>query len=810
MKRNEAERRFMIIYTVLAFVFLVAGVSAPYPALVLLGTIPEMVVCWAIFGVQWKDEKIRATVFTGMCLISLICFGVMTMSMNIVVPLLAVALVLIGLFNIPQLLGLWSAAAVLMFLLHMFVLKTYCVHSLNDYLIVFHQLFCMALLFYLENSLIKRNIENNRQLLDNIEILKGSERSKDEFMASVSHEFRTPLNAICGMGELILRSGVPEEVQKSAESILTSGRNMQAFVSDVFDYVEIESGKMTVQEAEYSFSALLMDIADISNAQIVEKKLDIIIDCDANIPRTMVGDSEKIRKVIMYLMNNAIKFTEKGCVLLAVSVRKESYGVNLCITVRDTGIGMSKEDIRKVFTDFSRIDAEADSQYGGVGLGLTLTRRLVEMMRGLVSVKSELGVGSEFKIVIPQKVTDSSPIAEIPDKEHVKAIGYINIEKYSVPELRSLYVKWITDTEKRLGISIQLSTNFSELKRRMESQTFSHLFTVIDEYRQEPAFFEEMSMKMPVIVVMGREDEEQPGDRIIVVYKPFTILSVVNALAGHSQRIRKGTSIGAFGAPEAKVLVVDDTVVNLKVMEGLLKQYRITPYTAASGAAALSMAGNIRFDLIILDYMMPGMDGVAVLKALRAMNDEHYKKVPVVCLTANAVTGAKEQLLAAGFDEFMAKPVEVGKLEQVLRSYLPGELLKPVEELEKVQTEAGRKEKQGSERPSKIDRVMGENYCCGQDNYHEILKVFCEYGAEKRRELQKLYERKDWSGYAIEIHALKSTSLGIGAVGLSEQAKILELAAKEENEAVLFEKHDAMMKEYRYVLTEIADSLENN
>lgn len=818
MNRNEAERKFLIVYSILALFFLALGVTAPVPLLILLGTVPEMAVCWVLYGGQKSDGKTRAVVMTVCALVSTTCFGAMSYSMDVLLPLFAVVLAMVGLFNIRRLLGLWVAEVVLMFLYHLLVRRTYPHDSLSGFLTMLYQIFCLALMYYLEKSLIQKNIERNRQLMGMIVSLQESEHSKDEFMSSVSHELRTPLNIICGMGELIARSDVPEEVQGSAANILASGRGMQEFVSDVFDYMEIERGRLALREEEYNFASLLMNIVDIADAQNAEKKLDIIIDCDANIPCAMVGDSEKIRKVIMCLMSNAIKFTDKGFVSLKVSVRKETYGVNLCIGIKDTGIGMSKEDVDRIFTDFNRVDGEADSRHRGVGLGLTLTRRLVEIMKGLINVTSEPGVGSEFRVVIPQRVTDGRPMVEVPDRERIKVLIYINIEKYSMPELRSAYVKWIRDVEKKMGIGMELITDISQCKRMVENNSYTQLVTTLDEYRQEPWYFEMISKKLPVIMVMERDEQAVIGGNFIVIYKPLTILSAVEALAGHSQRVRDQAREDGFKAPEAKVLVVDDTVMNLKVMEGLLKKYDIVPYTVTSGAAALNVVNSIRFDLIFMDYMMPGMDGVAALKELRTMEDTHYRTLPVICLTANAVSGAREQMIGQGFDDFLAKPVDVTRLEEILRAWLPEERLKaadssPAEAKAAGSSPAGetaapQERKAYEERPSRIDRVIGENYCGGKESYQEILKVFYEYGAEKRRELKKLYEQKNWSGYAIEVHALKSTALGIGAVELSELAKTLELAAKQENEPILEQNHETAMKEYRAVLTEIAEGLE--
>lgn len=403
VNKSETERKFLIVYTVLAMGFLIVGVlmSTAFP--VFLGTVPEVLFCWGIFRFQRGDSTSRAVIMTVSCLVTMAFFGVMVTSMDILVPLFAVLLVMIGMFNSNMLLGLWAADAALMFLYHVLIQKSYDFDSGDDYLRLFYQLFCLAMMLYLEEVMIHKNIERKRQMSEKIELLQESERSKDEFISAVFRKFKNPLNEVCDRGGSILKSELPDEAREAAENILASGRNMQELVRDASDYVEIERGRLALKEEVYSFVALIKDITDTTNALNADKKLEIIIDCDAGIPHAMVGDSGKIRRIIICLMSNAIKYTRKGSVTLHVSAHEESFGVNLCINVRDTGVGMTKETVAGILSDFGRKDAGADSRFRGVGVSLALTGRFVEMMKGSINVTSEPGAGSEFSVVIPQK-----------------------------------------------------------------------------------------------------------------------------------------------------------------------------------------------------------------------------------------------------------------------------------------------------------------------------------------------------------------------------------------------------------------------
>lgn len=405
VSKSETERKFLIVYTILALAFLIAGVSAETAFPMFLGTVPEIMFCWGIYGFHRGDRTSRAVIMTVSSLVTMAFFGVMVTSMDILVPLFAVLLVMTRMFNSSLLLGLWAADAALMFLYHLFIQKSYDFDSWDDYLRLFYQLSCLAVMLYLEEVMIRRNIERKRQMSEKIELLQKSERSRDEFVSGVFRKFKNPLNSVCDKGELVLRRDVPDEVREAAENILTSGRNMQELVRDASDYVEIESGRLALKEESYSSASLARDIMDAANARNTDKKLEIIVDFDEGIPRSMVGDREKIYRVIMCLMSNAIKYTLKGSVTLRAFAREEPIGINLCISVRDTGVGMTKETVAGILSDFGRKDAEADSRFGGVGISLVLAGRLVEMMKGSIDVTSEPGGGSEFNVVIPQKVT---------------------------------------------------------------------------------------------------------------------------------------------------------------------------------------------------------------------------------------------------------------------------------------------------------------------------------------------------------------------------------------------------------------------
>ncbi|MCI9079961.1 MAG: response regulator [Lachnospiraceae bacterium] len=812
------ERKVLTIYMIFVVLLFVTQVLVYGNASFIIWTFPEVVTCWVVYFVGIKDKKARAYIYTSMALVSFFGYGVAASSLFSLLPSFGVLLVLTGLFNIPGLLGMVSALAMLLAAYHAFVVQSFDITGRDALVNSLQQLIPMFIMIYLVWFLIKKDFIMNKMLLETIETLRQAEHSKDEFMANVSHEIRTPLNTICGMSELSLREELPPGIRENLFDIQVAGRNLQAIVSDVLDFSELETGKLAIVEESYNFTSILNDVLNIAIAQNEEKKLEIVVNYDVNLPCGLVGDSEKIRRIFSGLVNNAIKFTEKGCVTISVSGRKEDYGINLCVNVKDTGIGMSQEGVEKLLTNFSQADTRKNRQQTGMGLGIAITRKITDMMNGFLSIKSEEGAGSEFQFVIPQKIDDEKPVIELKDSANIKAACYINQEKYGMAEIRDSYMDCIKNIARQLELDFTTCQNLPELKRRIERRHFTHLFITVDEYREDQVFFEKLAGDINVIIFINREEDIGISGAFLRIYKPFYVLSVVTALNGGKMVQRIDGShymVHKFTAPDASVLVVDDNVMNLKVMEGLLRPYKVKFYTAGGGSEALVMLDRMYFDLVFMDHMMPGMDGVETLHHIRGKNGKFFQKVPVVALTANAIGGAREMFLSEGFQDFVAKPVEVSTLERVLKKFIPEEriIIKTAEETEAEEAIYRNSGINGEEAAvnsnAVIDIQMGISYSGGvYEDYIDVIRLYYKSGLEKRKQMQELFEACEWNDYTIMVHALKSTSLGIGAKELSEMAKEQEKAGKENNTEYLLANHNQLMDAYDRVLSEIASNKE--
>ena len=399
------------------------------------------------------------------------------------------------------------------------------------------------------------------KLLDMSERAIAASEAKSSFLSNMSHEIRTPINAVLGMNEMILRECDDNNILAYANSIRTAGSTLLGLVNDILDFSKIEAGKMEIIPVDYDLSSVINDLVNMIQTKADDNGLRLELDINSSVPKLLHGDEVRIKQIITNLLTNAVKYTEKGTVTLSIDYTgdpEKEDSVILEIAVIDTGIGIKKEDMNKLFSAFDRIEEERNRKIEGTGLGMNITKRLLEMMGSELIVESIYGMGSKFSFEIEQTV-----------------------------------VKW-----DKLG-------------------------SYAEAYKES----------------IGKREKY------------------------HEQ----------FRAPTAQVLVVDDTAMNLMVFKNLLKQTKVKIDTASSGDEGLSMSYNKKYDIIFLDHMMPEKNGIETLHELRSRPDDPNLKTPTVCLTANAISGAREQYLAEGFDDYLTKPIDPERLEAMLLEYLPGD-----------------------------------------------------------------------------------------------------------------------------------------
>ena len=511
---------------------------------------------------------------------------------------------------------------------------------------------------------IRDDIYESEELKKAKAMAEEASRAKSDFLANMSHEIRTPINAVLGMNEMILRECGDKHILAYAEDVKAAGNTLLGIINDILDFSKIEAGKIEIIPVEYDLSDNLNDLVTMIQVRAESKNLSLVLRFDSHLPKRLYGDEVHIKQIVTNILTNAVKYTEKGSVTFSLGferIEEAPDEVLLNVSVEDTGIGIKQEDLKKLFSEFERIEEKRNRKIEGTGLGMAITRKLLRMMGTDLQVHSVYGSGSRFFFSLRQKVVSWEPLGDYKEahQEHL-----------------------------------------SERKKYQEK----------------------------------------------------------------------------FIAPDACVLVVDDTPLNLVVFKGLLKQTQMQIDTACDGDEGISLSQEKKYDIIFLDHMMPGKDGIETLKYMKAMPDNPNRDTPVISLTANAISGAREEYLAAGFQDYLTKPVDSTKLESVLLQYLPKEKVRVREEgTEDIASE-------GTALPSwlheleGIDTQEGVGHCGSEAAYLDTVKVFAESASSGIEDIEGYFQSEDWPNYTTKVHALKSTARIIGARLLSEMAKRLEYA----------------------------------
>lgn len=545
---------------------------------------------------------------------------------------------------------------------------------------------------------------------------ESANQAKSNFLAQMSHEIRTPINAILGMNEMILRQP-QKEVREYASNIDEAGKTLLALINSILDFSKIEDGKMEILNVEYDTSSVINNLVQSISGRAAAKGLDLVMDIDPKIPASLVGDDVRLTQIMMNLMTNAVKYTERGSVTLSMTAAEsDEQRILLSVDVKDTGIGIKEEDIDKLAVSFQRVDEERNRNIEGTGLGISIVTRLLDMMDSRLIIKSTYGVGSDFSFRVWQDIADPTPIGNINERLEES-------RKQTVPQVR-------------------------------------------------------------------------------------------------------------FTAPDAKVLVVDDNFMNLKVAKNLFGLYGISPDLASSGAEAIEYMKKNIYHLVCMDHMMPQMDGIETLKRLKEENLIPEDTV-MLMMSANAVKGARENYLSIGFADYISKPIELERMEQKLETHLPAGLLirtdkgssngsentevaKTAKDYVVMEFEAKESDIEPEQDDTLLDRLSGIGldvnaglrYCMDDKGfYKEMLMDFTGSAVKKRSDLIMYYEKGDLKTFETLVHALKTTSRTIGANRLSDLAKRSEAAAKEGDTSELQELYEQLMTVYKESVDDISSVL---
>lgn len=562
----------------------------------------------------------------------------------------------------------------------------------------------MAEMAYQVNSFVDQTLREQK-LEEDLRVAKRASENKSAFLNNVSHEIRTPINAVLGMDEMILRESNEEHILEYAKDIKNSGKTLLSLVNDILDSSKLEAGKMEILPVEYDVSSLVNDIVNMIAFRAKDKHLEFNVHVDGKIPHLLYGDEIRIKQVMVNILTNAVKYTEKGSVDFWLGYKKEDEEhITLTCKVQDTGIGIKEEDMEKLFSRFERIDEGKNRTIEGTGLGMNIVKQLLTLMDSELAVESQYQKGSTFSFGLKQKVVNWDEIGS--------------------------YEESYQHTEGTEG------------------------------YRE------------------------------------------------------------SFQAPDARILVTDDTKMNLTVIQALLKKTKVQVDTAESGFETLYKVREKKYDVIFLDHRMPEMDGIETLQRLRQLEGNLNEDTPVISLTANAVSGARETYLSAGFVDYLSKPIDSVKLEHMLMEYLPKEKVIVADEdfgeadnennaSETIEETGETPEPEGERIISEISKSkllnLQEAYknCGGKGTFLEVLKDYASVAEKKADDIEHCWQVLDYDTYTVLVHALKSSSRLIGEEALSDEARELEelgnkaLAGDEDAKIVINEKTPKVLSHYR-------------
>lgn len=536
-----------------------------------------------------------------------------------------------------------------------------------------------------EISKVKQVVELERAK----EAAERTSQAKSQFLARVSHEIRTPVNAVIGLNEMILRESSETGILQYAADVKRVSTTLLDIINELLDASKIESGTLELIETEYELGNLLNDLYHLSKGRMGEKKIVLEFEVDAAVPKAYFGDDRKIQQILMNLLTNAIKYTDEGAIVLSVDCRAEAEVAQLRFSVKDTGMGIRPEDIKKLKGEFQRVDIWRNRNVEGTGLGLNIVQRYLTLMGSELQIESEYGKGSEFSFEVSQKIVNKTPLGELE--------------------------QWRQTGESETNYSVK------------------------------------------------------------------------------------------YQAPDARILVVDDHEMNLKVFRNLLKQTKMQITEAQSGKQCLELLEQQRFDLVFLDHRMPGMDGIETLHAIKERG--LCVGVPIIMLTANALIGDREKYLQEGFDDFLSKPILPDKLDKMILRHIPTSLLSEyqafcIPQTDSVSCAGNEMLKEILRRLPELDYASAIQLCGGEEDFFlEMLQMFV--GLSVKQELEEARKTADYNNYCIRVHAFKNNAYSIGAKRLGDTAFEMEKLTQkgfpeniEEIQRDLFEQYDRICIRY--------------
>jgi signal transduction histidine kinase/CheY-like chemotaxis protein/HPt (histidine-containing phosphotransfer) domain-containing protein len=660
---------------------------------------------------------------------------------------------------------------------------------------------------------------------------------KSTFLAQMSHEIRTPMNTVLGMSELALREHDPTQVTDYVAGIKRAAHSLLSIINDILDISRLDAGTLRITPVSYYFASLLNDAISMIRVQVAEKPVIFTANVDSWIPNALIGDETRVKQILINLLSNAVKYTSEGFISLDIQGTLQDHKtILLTIKVSDSGIGIRKNDMKILFENFVRLDLEKNRGVEGAGLGLVITRNLCRAMGGDVNVQSEYGKGSTFTAAIVQTFDEDEGIARVENAPGKRALCF---------EERDLYAASILRTLETLGVPAKRCTEREEFFRELDRGEYQFAF-ITANIAEETVDRIRTGFLPTNPVLLANPGEMVSNYNIPMLTMPFYATPAANVLNNRSIFDQRKQRSIRFIAPDARVLVVDDIATNVKVAEGLLTLYQPVIDSCYDGRTAIELVRKHHYDLIFLDHMMPGMDGIETVAAIRALKEERFLSLPIVALTANAIFGMREMFLESGFDDYLAKPIEMNKLDEIMAQWVPQSkqvrvsgLANPAETGTPVIAAAAIAGEHAAEirntgaiysgvpaepapapllPPVDLDGsfpIAGMDIVEGMTltgsstwaMYRDILALYCQDASSRLEYLKTMPNEESLPHFVTQVHALKGASASIGAAAVAQMASDLQNAGKSGDLAAVAEQLGPFCRELEALVTSIGEAL---
>ncbi|HQB88460.1 MAG TPA: ATP-binding protein, partial [Treponemataceae bacterium] len=657
---------------------------------------------------------------------------------------------------------------------------------------------------------------NTTDLVTAREQAESAMRAKAAFLANMTHELRTPMNAVLGINELLSRTSLTPLQRNYVAQVRSSASLLLSVINDILDFSRIEAKKMTLVNEPYKVMDLLQDVINLISVRMNEKELSFTVTIDPDVPSVLVGDTIRIKQLLINLLGNAVKFTGEGGVVLELSASRVGETAMVHLSVMDTGIGIPKIKQAELFKEFSRVDNTTVHSVEGSGLGLAICRGLVNLMGGTLTLESDTGKGSTFTAIFPQGLCpDSSPVADLSCSKTVKLLVYDRD-----PATR----KSIASMAEQAGIDFDVCTDSLSFTRTVSGGTFPWTHVVF-EYGAAYNEVLTLAKKYPSVrwlSLLSLSDfigsGKDPG--VSFLFKPLLVTGFASFIRDEYVDFSTsmpmvntlGISPQLFHAENARVLVVDDNAINRKVVEGFLKTFDIAVDEAASGFEALEKASRNRYDLVLMDHVMPEISGVETVSRLRGQDG--YEDVPIIMLTANTSGEHADMYRSVKIDDILHKPIEFSLFVACMQKWLktqPADQVSPdMPELpfaEPADKHASGDKQAGGDKPwiPSLDRDKAVEYTGSEKNLAIILKVFARSSPKLLDALEKTHDGSDRSAYRTAAHSLISVVGNIGGTELSARFRELEQAILHEKDAVAAELYPGIRDDLARLIDDVRE-----